>query len=352
LFLPVPLAFILVRLARGGPDRRALLRSLAWAAVIAATIAGPWYALNAGQAVAFARFSSNYSQIAESRATSISPGERLVLFANDIVGWPLAATLCGGALLGAVLVFRHRHRGNPDLDVMGLTDRQAQFSMMAWLGAGTATAVLLYPTYFDPRFLMPIWPVLAVDLGSRFSRASPRFPLVPRIVLCAGLAASVTSAALLVVQTPRLTTYWNTAALLDDLVRKYGTYTLGNVGNCPDWNVCKTGLINELRDQPATCFVLHDLTKLAGPEALRHLHQFDAIVVLGQDHLPESLRMRTPGLNRSYDVLARAVADDPMFARVTTPTIEGLPELRLYIQKRPSDATAQLSGRTPRKRRL
>ena len=36
--------------------------------------------------------------------------------------------------------------------------------------------------------------------------------------------------------------------------------SLANVGNIADWNVCKTGLINELRDNPNDCFVLHDLS--------------------------------------------------------------------------------------------
>ena len=91
---------------------------------------------------------------------------------------------------------------------------------------------------------------------------------------------------LVVAQTPAITTYWNTAALIDELVREYGISTLGNVGNCAEWNVCKTGLINELRDQPANCFVLHDLTKLNADDALRHLAQFDAVVVLGQPMCP------------------------------------------------------------------
>ena len=109
----------------------------------------------------------------------------------------------------------------------------------------------------------------------------PRFHLIATNHSWRGPGRRVVSAAFSVARAPAITTYWNTAALIDDLVREYGISTLGNVGNCAEWNVCKTGLTNELRDQPASCFVLHDLTKLRPDDARRHLAQFDAVVVLG-----------------------------------------------------------------------
>ena len=73
LFLPVPLLFVIVRVVRG-PERRILLRSLTWSAVVCVVAAGPWYAFNASKAVKFAQFSSQYNQIAEGRLDRVGPG--------------------------------------------------------------------------------------------------------------------------------------------------------------------------------------------------------------------------------------------------------------------------------------
>jgi 4-amino-4-deoxy-L-arabinose transferase-like glycosyltransferase len=351
LFVPIPLAFTLVRVVRG-PDRRILLRSLAWSALFCAAIAGPWYGFNASKAVKFARFSSQYNQVAEGRPDSVALGRRVALIAADLPGWPLAGLLACAALVAAACKQSGRPHGETGSPVTKPIDLQSQFSAMSWLGAGTAATILLCPSYFDTRFLLPIWPVLAVDLGRRLSAALPRFPRTPRVLLGGGLAACVMTAAFMIAQTPTITTYWRTTALIEDLVREYGISTLGNVGNCAEWNVCKSGLLNELREQPDNCFVLHDLSKLTADDALRHLGQFDAVVVLGQSHLPESEVRRAPKINQAYGPIASVLANDPRFLRVNAPISAGLPDLSVYIRQRSRDRTEQLSRKSPRKRRI
>ena len=56
LFVPVPLVFALMRVIRGGPDRRILVKALAWSGLFCAAVAGPWYAYNASRAVKFRSF--------------------------------------------------------------------------------------------------------------------------------------------------------------------------------------------------------------------------------------------------------------------------------------------------------
>ena len=45
---------------------------------------------------------------------------------------------------------------------------------------------------------------------------------------------------------------WGAKRLIDDLVAHHQVAMIGNVGNCGDWNVCKTGLVNELRATPCS----------------------------------------------------------------------------------------------------
>jgi hypothetical protein len=328
-----------------------LVKALAWSVLACGAVATPWYALNAGRAIKFAQFSAKYNLIAEGRSDHVAVGQRLILMTADLPGWPLVVTMTCAGLYGVVADKRRRQGQQPFPGGSSPGHDAHPFAIMAWLGAGTAMVILLFPTYFDARFLLPIWPVLAVDLGGRLAARFRRFPLIPATALAAGLMVGVVSAASTVASTPTITTYWNTAGLIDGLVRDYQIHTLGNVGCCAEWNVCKTGLINELRDQPASCFVLHDLTKLRSDDAVRHLAQFDAIVVLGREHLPESRLKEAPGLNRSYGTIAEVLAKDPTFSRVAQPRSDGLPEISVYIHQRFRDRTEQLSRKQGRKRR-
>ena len=385
LFLPAPLYFVLARVARGGPDRRVLVKSLAWSAVVCAAVAGPWYAANAGRAIQFARFSSRYNETVEGRLDRDPRPLRLVKMTRDLAGWPLTATLACGTLWFMVSTahgFNKKGSGtvagtagrvlcttvgfkkgsgtvagtagrvlrttvpDPFLNPFLNPEPSTTFSRMAWLGALIAAGILLYPGYFDTRFLLPIWPVIAVDLGRRCSVMLPRLERVPRIILAGGLTASLIAACIAVVRVPTIPTYWKTSDLIDALVREHGISNLGNLGNCAEWNVCKTGLINELRDQPASCFVLHDLSRSQPEVARRRLARFDAVVVLGEDHLRASSPAWAPGLNRSYAAIAQALAQDPAFVRVMLPRAPGLPQLSVYLRSH-SRSGAQQASRTP-----
>jgi hypothetical protein len=352
LFLPVPLSFALARAAKGGPGRQLFRRSLAWSAVTCAAVAGPWYALNAGKAVRFAQFSSKYNEIAEDRPDRDPHVGRLVVMVKDLAGWPMVATLLLGTLFAGMQAAPRRQRAEGKREGTRSTDIHDLFSRMAGLGAVTAAAILLYPSYFHTRFLLPIWPVVAVELGRRFAVMLPRLHPITRIILGGGLAMGVICAASSLVREPAIRTYWNSATLIDDLVAEYGISNLGNVGNCAEWNVCKTGLINELRDQPASCFVLHDLTKSSSEVAHRRLSRFDAVVVLGEAHLPESKIRLAPGLNRSYGTIAGLLAEDKTFVRVNPPRSEGLPELSVYVRGRVLNEARQSSTQISTRRRL
>jgi 4-amino-4-deoxy-L-arabinose transferase-like glycosyltransferase len=332
LFLPAPLVYVLYRAIRLDSDRRLLLKALLWSGLIAVVIAGPWYALNTSQAVKFALFSARYDRVVRNRADRVPTGQRVAAFVGELPGWPLAATFAGAAILGSVLALRQRDRCLEH--VIERSDLQAHLARMTWLGAGTSAAALLVPSYFDPRFLLPIWPLVAIELGRRFEAILLRFHAFPRCLVSGGLAASVLLACAPIVRQPTIPTYWQAASLIDHLVSQYGVATLANVGNCIEWNVCKTGLINELRDKPADCFVLRDLTNLP-PERIRHvLSRFDAVVVLEQTDLLERQSSLLPGLNGSYRKVVDNVTEDPQFVLVPAPAgIGGLPHLSVYVKE-------------------
>ena len=99
---------------------------------------------------------------------------------------------------------------------------------------------------------------------------------------------------------PASTTCWAARSLIEQIVSRYGVATLANVGNTQDWNVCKTGLINELRDDPNDCFVLHDLSSESSEGLRTRLPRFDAVVVLETSGISPGFLAAVPGLNRAY----------------------------------------------------
>ena len=189
LFLPAPLFYVLFHAIRPHSNRRLLLKTLLWSGILSVVIAGPWYALNAAQAVNFAIFSSRYDEVAGDRSERVRTGQRAAAFVGDLAGWPLAATFASATVFGSVVALR---KGNRSLDDgMERSDIQAHLGRMAWLGAGSGAAVLLYPSYFDPRFLLPIWPALAIDIGRQFYLMMARFNATPKRLVIGGLAASL-----------------------------------------------------------------------------------------------------------------------------------------------------------------
>ena len=152
-------------------------------------IAGPWYALNTVKAVKFAIFSSRYDKVAGDRSDRVSTAEHAAAIVGDLAGWPLAATFVSSTFVGSVLAFRKR-KSSADRETEQ-PEIQAHLGRMAWLGFGTSAVVLLYPSYFDPRFLLPIWPVLAIDIGRRFQLMMASFNATPRLLASGGLIASL-----------------------------------------------------------------------------------------------------------------------------------------------------------------
>ena len=211
---------------------------------------------------------------------------------------------------------------------------QRRFARLAWLGAGIGAVVLLFPAYFDTRFALPVWPVVAVAMGSSFGRPFFRLPALPKALLGLGFAGSLLWASTVAVaREPLFPTYWKTTALIDELVDRFGVSNLVNVGNCAAWNVCKTGLMNELRHDPNSCFVLHDATRLPRARWQRLFETADAVVVLGRSDLSEAVMQVAPGLNRGYGEVVDTLEKDPNFERVAWPATADLPELLVFVRQ-------------------
>ncbi len=339
LFLPGSMVYLLVNALRNAANRRALLRPLLWSAVMCVAVAGPWYARNTVSTVKFAIFSSRYNELAEGRSDRIPTARRVGMLVRDLAGWPIAATVAAAAVAAWVTGSKAGGAGSRPSGERAV--RQFHFTRMAWLGAGTGAVVLLWPSYFDSRFLLPIWPALAVDLGTRLRAVLTQLDFTPKVLVGLGLAASMLAAPIAVMGETLNPTYWKTAALIDNLVARYRITNLANVGNCPWWNVCKTGLINELRDNPGDCFVLHDLTKLPQDVARQRLSRADAVVVLERTDLAEDLLHSRPGINRGYGAIVETLIADPRFKPVALPVIDELPNLRVYIHTARRDAIGQ-----------
>jgi hypothetical protein len=330
LFLPAPLLYVAVHTLRAKRERGMILKALVYAALIALVLAGPWYVLNTVNTVRFAIYSAQYDAVAMDRPDRVPAMERVAAYVGDLAGWPLAATVAVASLLGAVAAHRTRDRFSDQ--AIERSHLRIHLSRMTWLGSITAAAILLVPSYFDARFLLPIWPLMAIEIGRHVRLMMLRTAAVPRLLVSGGLAASLFLACGNVVRQPPNLTYWRTASLIDELVGRYGIATLGNVGNCIEWNVCKTGLLNELRGKPADCYVLHDLSKWPSERIQQALPRFDAIVVLERSAEPESRYVYSPGLNRSYDAAVERLVQDRRFVRIPAPLGEGLPHLSVYIK--------------------
>jgi 4-amino-4-deoxy-L-arabinose transferase-like glycosyltransferase len=348
LFLVGPLVYGCVFLIRSRLERVILFKRLALSLAVCVAVAGPWYAKNLGPAVKFAFFSSKYNQLATGRAP-VAAAERAAGMASDMPGWPLSFTIAATALAAA---FFGREGALDDGD-SGVRRSAALtcFTRIAFLGAGGAAIALLYPAYFDTRFLLPIWPVVAVAFGSRMSLPYFGLPALAKASLGLGFAGSLFFASMAVAREPLFPTYWSTTALIDNLVKRYGVSNVVNVGNCAAWNVCKTGLMNELRENPASCFVLHDLTKASAPRTRQLLMQADAVLVLGRTDLSEAVVNVAPGLNRGYDAVVEYLRKDADFRQVEAGAIDRLPELLVYVRQTRLEEARKTSKLEARRRR-
>ena len=235
-------------------------------------VAASWYVHHAPSAVRFALYSSRFNLVAEGQSQLKSVWDRLVLILADLPGWPLVA------VLGILGLLACRLRGGS----AGTTNREAlprsrplrtHFRLMTAASLIGATVVLMVPPHFDTRFLLPLWPAVSVALSGPIARLVASLGFVPRMLAGAGLAASVSISAVGLAREPVAPTHWSATRLIDRLVSRHGVSYLANVGNIETWNVCKTGLINELRSNPDDCFVLQDLSTESRDGALHAVAQ-------------------------------------------------------------------------------
>ena len=335
---------------RPGPDRSLRKRALGWAIVMCLAVAGPWYACNARVAVRFGTFSARYNLLAEGQSRIVSPRDRLGRILSDLPGWPLIVML--GVVGFGISV---RRGSNPTLETAeraALCSTPARFRVLVVASTLAAAGALMIPAYFDTRFLLPLWPSIAVALGGALARAFRGLTFRPRVAIGAALAASLAASIAGVVGEPASTTCWAARGLIDQIVSRYGVATLANVGNVADWNVCKTGLINELRDDPGNCFVLHDLSAESAEGLRTRLPRFDAVVVLETAAFPSGFLAAVPGLNRAYPSIFSTIEADSAWVRLDGLPLEGLPPLTIYGRRGERSRThvmpsevAQVGGR-------
>ncbi|MGA9922647.1 MAG: glycosyltransferase family 39 protein [Isosphaeraceae bacterium] len=335
---------------RPGPDRSLRKRTLGWAIVTCLAVAGPWYACNARAAVRFGTFSARYNLLAEGQPRIVAPRDRLGRILSDLPGWPLIVML--GVVGFGISV---RRGSNPTLETAetaALCSTPARFRVLVVASTLVAAGALMIPAYFDTRFLLPLWPSIAVVLGGALAQAFRGLTFRPRVAIGAALAASLAASIAGVVGEPASTTCWAARGLIDQIVSRYGVTTLANVGNVADWNVCKTGLINELRDDPRNCFVLHDLSAESAEGLRTRLPRFDAVVVLETAAFPSGFLAAAPRLNCAYPSIFSTIEADPALVRLDGLPLEGLPPLTIYVRRGERSRThvmpsefAQVGGR-------
>jgi 4-amino-4-deoxy-L-arabinose transferase-like glycosyltransferase len=319
-------------MVRPGPERSMRTRALGWAIVTCLAVAGPWYARNAQAAVKFGAFSARYNLLAEGQSQTVPVWGRLVRILGDLPGWPLLVTL------GVVGFGISIGSGSSSTLLTGETaayrSPSAYYCALVVASTLVAAGVLIIPAYFDTRFLLPLWPSVAVALGGALARGFRGWNFRPRAAMGAAIAASLAAAIVGIVSEPASTTSWAARGLIDRIVSRYGVASLANVGNTAEWNVCKTGLINELRDNPNDCFVLHDLSAESAERLRTRLSRFDAVLVLETAAFPSGFLAAAPGLNSAYPSIWSTIEADPALVRLVSLPLEGLPPLTIYVRRR------------------
>lgn len=337
LLLTAPLLWFAAALARRDVPRLVKARVWFWMLVAALAIAGPWYVRHGESTVRFALRASQHNLVAEGRADSTPLGQRLLSLGEDLAGWPVLGVVISLGVVGLMSsAGRRAERPGRSRDAIA-------FERITLLGLGCGAVILMFPPHFDPRFLLPAWPAVAVCAAGWIQALLAGSSAILKALVVTALVFGVVSSCASLHREPGTTTYWATGQLIDDLVDRYGIRNIGNIGDGPDWNVCKTGFINELRDDPASCFVMHDLSRSSPEELGRRIGRFDALVVLDRNALPPVLLIGAPGLNRAYETLDSALAGD-RFERIETHVSPELPPLTVYIARAEK---APVEGRIP-----
>jgi hypothetical protein len=336
-------AWFLWKTTRRAQGRSLRVRALVYAGLSSVAVAGSWYVHNATSAVRFALYSSRFNLVAEGQSQLKPIRDRLVLILADLPGWPLLAVL--GILVFVLSAARWLGRDDESRGFAEVQPSTLHFCLVTAASLIGATMVLMIPPHFDTRFLLPLWPAVAVALSGPIARLVASLGFVPRILAGAGLAASVSMSAVGLAREPVAPTHWSATRLIDRLVSRHGVSYLANVGNIETWNVCKTGLINELRSNPDDCCVLQDLSPESQAGLRTRLPRFDAVIVLEPSAFPAGFMEAAPGLNRAAATIHGILAANPGLVRLDDLPVDGLPPMRVYLRRRENSQASPAPAR-------
>jgi len=323
MFLAAPALWYIYRFV-GRHGGKAASRRLPWILIPIVLISGPWYAANLGKAIRFATFSAQYNVVALAESDGISRISRPLALVQALLGWPLVA-----AVILAGIMPRNRRGGG-----VQRTDSANTFMILSGLGTVSGVVFLLFPPYFDPRFLLPIWPSLAIVLGPSLRDAIRDRDRVLAVATVTLLSVAMIDSTTRLAREQHNTTYWKLSSLIEHLVKDYHVKNIYNVGDCPDWNVSKTGFLNELRPHPEDCFVLHDLSKAGLAEYNQRIPDADAVVALDRGRIPTSWFAYGPELNKGCDQIVDHLEHDERFFRIHHFNHADVPPLLVFVRAR------------------
>jgi 4-amino-4-deoxy-L-arabinose transferase-like glycosyltransferase len=313
---------------RRHPIDAAFTKAIACVVLPVFVLAGPWYLKNGRSAVDHAFFSARFTAFT---GGVIKPtGQRLILLAENVCGWPLFLAIIAVGLWTVFL-----RRGSTMLpDGAGRT-----FIKVTTIGFALGAAILLRPSYFEARFLLPAWPAMAIVVGAFLQgfigESRPWRSAVTASVLAISLGWSIAS----LYGQPRRVTYWNLDGVIQKLVTEHNVTTLGALGDTPDWNIFKVRLINDLTNAEARLgrWEILDLSR-GSPDDVKHkLDRIDALAMLERSQISDQCLREAPNLNRNYTIIDEAFRKRPeQFAEVGADS-NVPPRFRVYVRRRRSE---------------
>jgi 4-amino-4-deoxy-L-arabinose transferase-like glycosyltransferase len=298
--------YALYAYCRRHPIDASFARLLGCVALPMAVLDGPWYLKNGKSAVTHATTSSVFN-ITILGSETVSRGERLIAMAEGIGGWTLTLVLIALGLWNWYRGGRALWTGPDDSTGSSFAGGPARsFIKVSASTFALGAIVLLIPTFFDSRFLVPAWSAMTVVLAAlldRFSLEGRRWRRAAPFVLVGAVMASTITA---FVDQHRWVTHWNLEGVIQGLIRQHGVRTLASLGNTGDWNFFKLRLINDLRlarEGPSAdpdSLEVFDLALLTPEELERRLERIDALVMLDRSQVPAEFLRFAPLVNRAY----------------------------------------------------
>jgi hypothetical protein len=297
---------------------------LATCATVVLVVAGPWYARNYQNVLDHARYASQFDELALGKSDESMRILRVPAAAGAIAGWFVVLT----AVVAEILIATRKHALPAALPASRHLER------LALLGLLVSTIVLLFPSYFELRFLLPAWPAVEVVVGGRCCQAVESLGsrggyLFAGLLALSSIYALVTVDRELVDQRSR--TYLDAGAAVAELAKEHGVRSVANLGDAPDWNVFKLRLASRLRPEAAQC-EFRDVSKFSSEELTGSLKETDAIFVLDHDQIPP-LMLQTPAMNRAYDSISAALKSEGFEPVKLTADLD-LPPVIVYVRKR------------------